>query len=363
MTLKVAIVGCGKIADGHIEEIQKMPELGHVVAVCDLEPIMAEQIAFRYAVPSHYGKFENLLQRERPDVVHITTPPAAHLPLTRQALDAGCHVYVEKPLTPTHAQAVELVRLVEQAGKKLTIGYTYLFDPPAIAMRELVAQGVLGDPVHVESFYGYNLAGPFGAALLGDGTHWVHRLPGKLFQNNFDHALNKLVEFIDDESPAISAFATTRRVQRFGDDRDAMQDELRVLIRGSATTAYGTFSSHVRPALHLARVYGTRNTLLVDYLMRTVTVESSGTLPSSLGRLVPAFEMAGRFAKEGARNVLRFAKSDFHFFAGLSKLIELYYRSILDDRPPPIPHRDILRISAWSEEIYRQIAASREVVR
>lgn len=360
MTLKVAIVGCGKIADGHIEEVQKMPAMARVVAVCDLEPLMAEQIAFRYGIPSHYSDFGKLLEAERPDVVHITTPPGAHLPLTRQAVDAGCHVYVEKPLTPRHAQAVELVRCVEDAGKKLTIGYTYLFDPPALVMRELIAQGVLGEPVHVESFYGYNLAGPFGAALLGDAAHWVHRLPGKLFQNNFDHVLNKLVEFIDDDDPGITASATTRRDGRLGDIRDTMQDELRVMIRGEKTTAYGTFSSHARPALHYARVFGTRNVMHVDYLMRTVTLESSGSLPSAIGRLVPAFETAARFAQEGARNVLRFGKNEFHFFAGLNKLIAMYYESILHDRPPPISHRDILRISAWSEEIYRQIATRGE---
>src|SRR5947209_14741225 len=72
--LRVAIVGCGKIADGHVETIRHIAG-ARVVAVCDLEPLMAEQLAVRYGVPGFYGDFTQLLERERPDVVHITTPP------------------------------------------------------------------------------------------------------------------------------------------------------------------------------------------------------------------------------------------------------------------------------------------------
>jgi len=181
LALKVAIVGCGKIADGHVEEIQKLPELARVVAVCDLERLMAEQIAMRYGLSGVYDDLDRLLSEQKPDVVHITTPPQSHLPLAKRALDAGCHVYVEKPLTPIHEHTQDLVAYAEERGKLLTIGYTYLFDPPALAMRELIREGVLGEPVHVETFYGYNLAGQFGSAILADGAHWVHKLPGKLF--------------------------------------------------------------------------------------------------------------------------------------------------------------------------------------
>src|ERR1043165_332071 len=63
--LKVAVVGCGKIADGHVEEIQKMPERARVVAVCDREILLAEQIAVRYGIAGRYDRFEELLDREK----------------------------------------------------------------------------------------------------------------------------------------------------------------------------------------------------------------------------------------------------------------------------------------------------------
>jgi predicted dehydrogenase len=355
MPLNVAIVGCGKIADGHVEEIQKMPDVARVVAVCDLELLMAEQIAVRYGIPRHYDDFDRLLSAERPDVVHITTPPQSHLALAKRAIDAGAHVYVEKPLTLNYEDSKQLCAYAEKAKRKLTIGYSYLFDPPALAMRDLIAEGVLGDPIHIESFYGYNLAGPFGAAILGDGSHWVHRLPGKLFHNNIDHVLYKVTEFLDDEAPKITATGSIRRAGRFGDARDDMLDELRVMIQGERTSVYGTFSSHIKPAGHFARVYGTKNTFHVDYVMRTVTLEAQTTLPSAIGRLVPALQQGISYLREGGKNLGRFARSDFHYFSGLNRLFAMYYESIRTDGPLPISTRDILRIAWMMDEIFRQV--------
>lgn len=359
MSLKVAIVGCGKIADGHIEEIQKMPDRARVVAVCDLELLMAEQIAVRYGVPAHYDDFERLLEAEAPDVVHITTPPGAHLSLARRAVEAGCHVYVEKPLAMNLAEARELIDLVERAGRKLTIGWEYLFDPPALELRERVKRGELGQPVHVESCFGYNLSGPFGAALLGDGSHWVHRLPGKLFHNIIDHLLNKVLEFVDDDEPRCTASGYALRSRRFGDERDDMLDELRVMIQGERVSACGLFSSHARPAGHFLRVYGTEATAHVDFNMRTVTLDPQQRLPSAVGRLVPAFDQSMAYAREGGRNLARFARSEFHYFSGLNHLIRRFYASIEDGAPLPISYRDMLRVAAMMDEIFRQVPQGR----
>ena len=80
-----------------------------MVAACDRERLIAEQLAARYGIPRHYDDLGALLDRERPDVVHITAPPQTHLPLARQALDAGCHVYVEKPFTLSAADSRALI--------------------------------------------------------------------------------------------------------------------------------------------------------------------------------------------------------------------------------------------------------------
>ena len=355
MKLKIAIVGCGKIADGHVEEIQKL-DSAEVTSVCDLEPLMAEQLAVRYGIPRHYGSFDDLLAHDKPDVVHITTPPQSHLALARQALAAGCHICVEKPLGVTHEQTCALLDAVEASGKKLTVGYWPNFDPPALALRGMLEEGVLGDPVHAESFVGYNLSGAFGAALLGDPGHWVHRLPGKLFQNIIDHVVNKLTLLIPEDTVEVKAIAYKRRPEVTGTTADHLLDELRFLIKGTKATGLGNFSSHIRPAGHILRVYGTRNSATFDFVTRSITFETDATLPSAIGRVLPPFTQSWAHFKEGSRNVVRFLKSDYQYFAGMNYLLTEFYRSIRDDTAPPVSIDEMRRVSAVMDQIFRQVA-------
>jgi predicted dehydrogenase len=355
MPLRVAIVGCGKIADGHVEEVHKLRPRADVAWVCDREPLLAEQLALRYGVPRHGHDFAALLAAARPDVVHITTPPQSHADLARQALAAGCHVYVEKPLGLTAAETRDVVAAAAAAGRQLTIGWFSYFDPPALELRRLLADGVLGDPVHVESWYGYDLGGPFGQALLSDGAHWVHRLPGKLLHNIIDHPLNKIAEFVTDDAPAIHADGWVRRAQRFGDARDDLFDELRVALRGARVSASAIFTSHVKPTMQFVRVYGTKNVAHVDYAQRSVTLAASARLPSAIGRVVPAFEEGVAHLRAGWRNAVRFAHNDFHFFAGLNELLRRFYDAIQTGAAAPIPMRDIIRVADWMDEIFRQV--------
>jgi predicted dehydrogenase len=353
MTLNVGIVGCGKIADGHIEEIKKL-DCARVVAVCDLEPLLAEQFAVRFSVPNWYSDFDRMLTEHRLDVIHIATPPNSHLALARKSVAAGCHVFVEKPLALNLRDGRALIKCVEQAGRKMTINYWSRFETPSLALMDFVAKGELGEPVHIETYCGYDLADGFGRALLSDDRHWVHQLPGKLFQNVLDHAINKVTPFLPDEPLDIVARAYRRRPLA-GDETDELLDELRVMIFAGRVSAYVTFSSHARPVGQFVRVYGTRNTVHADYVFRTVSVEGKQTVPGSIGRLLPPFKTSWNSLKQATHNTREFVGSQFHYFAGLNRLLTLFYQSILQDSPVPIPYSEILHVSEILEEISEQV--------
>jgi predicted dehydrogenase len=354
MTLKIAIIGCGKIADAHVEEIRKIPSV-QLVAVCDLEPIMAEQLAMRFAVPNWYSNVSTMLEAEKPDVLHITTPPQSHLSLTRQAVAAGCHVFIEKPVALRHGDVVAIVQAAVETGKKLAVNYWPNFEAPALELRRLYEAGTLGSPVHVESFYGYNLAGEYGTAFKRDPDHWVHRLPGKLFQNVLDHALNKITPFLVDEHPFIQAVAYCGEPTPDGADPSQLLDELRVIIRGSQTSAYVTFTSHARPIEHSLRVHGTRNTARLDFQARTLVLDRQQGFPSALGRLFPPFLTAKDYLRQGLKNVNSFSHARFHYFDGMRRLLSEFYLSVERDSPPPIDYGEILRVSAMMERIFEQV--------
>jgi predicted dehydrogenase len=351
--LNIGIVGCGKIADGHIEEIQKLG-CARVLAVCDLEPILAEQLALRYSVPHQYTDFDRMLSEHRLDVIHIATPPHSHLALARKAAEAGCHVFLEKPLALNATDGRRLIECLQQTARKMTINYWYNFETPALALKEFVAKGNLGDPIHIESYYGYDLAGGFGQALLSDDRHWVHRLPGKLFQNIIDHAINKITPFLPDEPVEIIARAY-RRQPLNGDRTDGVLDELRVMILAGGVSAYVTFSSHARPVGHFMRVYGTKNTAHIDFALRSMSVEKRQTVPSALGRLLPPFMSSWQSLRQATNNAREFAGSRFQFFAGMNRLFSLFYESIVHDTPVPISYAEILRVSQIMDEISAQV--------
>jgi predicted dehydrogenase len=354
MPLNVAVVGCGKIADAHVEEVQKFAD-ARVAAVCDLEPLMAEQLAVRYGVPRWFADVDEMLASVPLDVVHITTPPQSHTPLGMKAIDAGCHVFVEKPLSIDAATGRKLIDYAIAKGRKLSINYWPNFDPPALQLRELVEAGVIGEPVHIESYLGYNLAGGFGQALLKDSNHWVHRLPGKLFQNTLDHILNKISPFLKDEQPRLHAFGYRRRAAA-GTGADAVADELRVVLQGEKVSAYATLCSHAKPAGHFLRLYGERNTVHVDYNLRTVILDGDQTLPSAVGRLVPPFAQSWRHMRAGMANASLFARSRFHYFAGMRELLLRFYSSIQHGTPLPISYVEMLRVAEWMDRIFAQVA-------
>ena len=91
-------------------------------------------------------------------MVHITTPPQSHFALARQCLEAGSHVYLEKPFTITAGEAESLIQLAENCELKITAGHNYQFTLEMLEMRRLVKEGFLvGRPVHLESYWSYNL--------------------------------------------------------------------------------------------------------------------------------------------------------------------------------------------------------------
>src|SRR5882672_5067934 len=120
--LNVGIVGCGKIADAHAAEIQRI-EGCEIVGVCDREELMAKQLSERFPVKQFFSDPAELLRESRPDVVHITTPPQSHFEIGKLCLGWGSHIYVEKPFSLNTKEAEELIKLADQRGLKVTVGH------------------------------------------------------------------------------------------------------------------------------------------------------------------------------------------------------------------------------------------------
>src|SRR5947209_436307 len=356
--LKVAIVGCGKIADAHASQIQRIKGC-EIVGVCDREVLMARQLYERFPVKRYYSDLTELLSDARPDVVHITTPPESHFDIARFCLEQGCHVYVEKPFTLHAEEAQVLVALANKKGLKLTVGHDDQFSHVARRMRTLVQSGYLGGaPVHMESYYCYDLGEPgYARALLGDKQHWVRRLPGGLLHNIISHGIARIAEFLGSESPQVIAYGFVSPLLKRMGEREIV-DELRVIIcEEERTTAYFTFSSQMRPSLHQFRIYGPANGLILDQDDETLIKLHGTRLKSYLEHFIRPVLIAGQHLGNVTRNVGSFLARDFHMKSGMKHLIESFYRSILQDTPVPIPYREILLTARIMDAIFDQLGA------
>lgn len=354
--LRVAIVGCGKIADSHAAQIRRISRC-EIVGVCDRETLMARQLYERFPVKAYFSDLAELLSASKPDVIHIATPPESHFPLAKYCLESGCHVYVEKPFTLYAQEAEELIALANERGLKITAGHDDQFSHVARRMRAQVQSGFLGDgPVHMESYYCYELgASGYARALLGDKKHWVRRLPGKLLQNISSHGIARIAEFLTTESPNVIAYGFTSPYLKSRGETEII-DELRVIISGDdRTTAYFTFSSQMRPALHQFRIYGTRNGLVLDQDQETL-IKLRGTMRKSyVEKFVPPVEFAGQYLGNIKTNLGKFLARDFHMKSGMKYLIESFYRSIVEKTPVPIPYREILLTARIMDTIFGQL--------
>ncbi len=357
--LRVSIVGCGKIADAHASQVQRIKGC-EIVGVCDRELLMARQLSERFRVKRYFESLTELLREAKPDVVHITTPPESHCDIAKLCLESGCHVYVEKPFTLCADEAHALVALANARGLKLTVGHDDQFSHAARRMRDLVKSGYLGGPpVHMESYFCYELGQTYARVLFGDPQHWVRRLPGKLLHNIISHGIARIAEFLTTDSPKVIAYGFSSPLLK-GIGESEIIDELRVIIcEEERTTAYFTFSSQMRPSMHQFSIYGPTNGLFIDQDHETLLKLRGSPFKSYLEKFVPSFVFAGQHLENVVVNARKFLASDFHAKSGMRYLIESFYRSIAEGTQVPVPYREILLTATIMDNIFDQIRVKR----
>jgi len=356
--LKIAIVGCGKIADAHAWAIQSNAG-GEIVCCSDTELLMAQQFSERFHVKRYYSNMEAMLEETKPDVVHITSPPQTHYSIARECLKHGCHVYVEKPFTLYATEAEELLALATEEGLSVTVGHDEQFSHVARRMRRLIQSGYLGGrPVHMESTWCYDLGSDaYANALFRDKKHWVRKLPGRLLQNLISHGVAKIAEFLLGDNPQVMAHGFVSPLLRSAGEGEIV-DELRVVIRDEErTTAYFSFSSQMRPSLHEFRLFGPKNGLFLDEDQQILIKLRGKRYKSYAEKFIPPVTLAGQHLRNLLRNGRFFLARDFHMDSGKKYLIESFYSSIVDRTPLPIPYGQILLTSRIMDAIFEQLSA------
>lgn len=140
----VALVGYGYWGPNLLRNYLRIPE-AEVRWVCDTRPDALSSARQAYPGVATTLDYGTVLDDAAVDAVVIATPISTHFALARAALESGKHVFVEKPMTSSAADAEELVRLAERTGLTLMVGHTFVFSPPVRKLGELIDRGDLGD--------------------------------------------------------------------------------------------------------------------------------------------------------------------------------------------------------------------------
>ncbi len=143
-SLRVAIVGAGLMGQWHAYYAERHGAT--VTAVVDSIPEAATSLARRVGNTATFREIGTMLQTARPEVVHICSPLPTHMPLAMQAVEAGAHTLVEKPLTPTTGQAYALLHAAEQKGMLVCPVHQFAFQQGVIRAAGALEQ--LGDALH-----------------------------------------------------------------------------------------------------------------------------------------------------------------------------------------------------------------------
>ena len=148
--ISVAVVGYGYWGPNIVRNVMDRPELS-LWGLCEMDPERVAKFANRYPGAHTTASFDEVLADPSVDAVSIATPPRTHFPLVRQALEAGKHVLVEKPLATNSVDAEALVDLAERKGLVLMPGHTFLYSPAVNKVRELIDSGELGELYFITS--------------------------------------------------------------------------------------------------------------------------------------------------------------------------------------------------------------------
>ena len=186
MRLRAAIIGTGGIASEHARTIREAGERVELVAGTDVDPRRLADFGEAHSIPRSYATTRELLDAERPDIVHVCTPPGTHAPLAIEALDAGASVFCEKPLCGSLAELDRIEAAEKRSGRWCASVVQWRFGSAAKHLKRLIAEGVPGhvllgvcqttwyrDAVYYSAPWRGRWDTELGGATMGQGIHAI----------------------------------------------------------------------------------------------------------------------------------------------------------------------------------------------
>lgn len=316
--LRVAVVGCGAIGQRrHIPEAFANPHV-ELNALCDPNDARAKEVAAKFGNPTTYTDLNAMLKAERPDVVVVGTPNALHAAQSIAALDAGCHVLVEKPMATTIDDARAMIAAAERNKRYLMVGQNQRLMAAHVKAKRILDSGELGRPISFQTTFKHG--GPEGWSVDG-ARSWFFKKPQAVMGVCADLGVHKvdLMQYLLGERIAeVSGFIGTRNKTNPDGELIEVDDTAFLTVRTDA----GTIGSITVSWTNYGNYEDNGTTIYCE--QGVLSINENPTYPLVVhGRDgTKSFHQTGAVATN-ARQVK-------------SGVIDAFVDSIRDNRPPPI---------------------------
>lgn len=349
--LNVGLIGCGAFANMHLTILDRISQ-GVVTAVCDPNLEAAQSIARTFQIRRVYVSLTQMLDKEKIDVIHVISPTQTHADLSIQAMKKRCHVLVEKPMAINAKEARDMLQVAEKQGVKLCVEHTLLYHPTMIQARRMIQQGLLGEIVQVEGWFGPSFSSNVGSPFLRYEAKdaWVYGLPGSLFQDFMPHPLSVVLDVMGSVNDVVVRARYNKIVPHM------KVDELRIILENESILGTLSLSFGATPRHSFLNIYGTHGTVKVDFMTGTPFLyKDMGMLPKFISRNIMGIKNGRRLIKASRKNLFQAFSKKRLLLEGHENLIRLFYRSVLQNEALPVTHQNSLRTMEIMDQIWSQI--------
>jgi predicted dehydrogenase len=236
--IKLGIIGVGQIGKHHINTYKQIPD-AEIVAVADVNEEEAKRVAAANNVPNVFTQFRDLLKMDEIEAVDVCLHNNFHAPVAIAALEAGKHVYCEKPMAGAYRDAKRMYKTAKKLGRKLSIQLSTLFSKETKAAKRLIDEGLLGK-VYFAKSYGFRRRGRPWVDGYGSSSFVTKKFAqgGALFDMGVYHIANILYLIGNPEILTVSG-ATHDEIEKYEDRAKAAPWEVEELGLGFIRLAGG----------------------------------------------------------------------------------------------------------------------------
>ncbi len=341
--MKVGIVGCGLISAAHLKAWAKA-EGFRAAAVFDLGRELAEKRAREYGVPTVADSLDALLAEC--DVVDVCTPPQTHARIAEQAVAAGRHIVMEKPVVTDVRDWDRIVGLLASSPSKLVVIHNLKFLPSVQQAREWVDEGRIGRIIRVQREF---MTSPTSDRMLVGDKHWSHSLPGGRWFETLPHELYLTHYFAGAHELSDVTIAHAPDAPA-----GAPADEVLISLKGTGCLATIHFSAHCEQNRRVFTLHGTEGSITVDLLsdFASLSTVRDAKWNRAVGR---SLLDAGRTLLRGATDRTRYAVQHLRGDSPHTRIILGLARHLRGEGPHPTPIEEVDYVVRHCEIIGRAI--------